>query len=74
MLVNRVGDFGLALGLFAFYSVFRSLDYGVVFLLVPYVAQGHILFLGNLFNSLDVVCILVFVGVMAKSAQLGLHV
>lgn len=74
MLVNRVGDFGLALGLFAFYSVFRTLDYNAIFILVPYLSKSYILFLGNIYSSLDLMCILVFVGVMAKSAQLGLHV
>lgn len=74
MLINRIGDFGLALGLFAFYSVFRSLNYNVIFALVSYVQEFKILFLGSVYSSIDVICILVFIGVMAKSAQLGLHV
>ena len=73
MLVNRVGDFALLLAIFAIYFVFNSLDYDVVFGLVPLVATSKII-VGNLeLPALVMICILLFVGAMGKSAQLGLH-
>ena len=72
-IVNRVGDFGFALGIFATFVLFGSLDFDVVFKGVP--AQvGHTLhFLNWDFDALTLACLLLFVGAMGKSAQLGLH-
>lgn len=73
MLVNRIGDFSLLLAIFAIYFVFNSLDYDVVFSLVPLVADNKII-VGNLeIPALDMICVLLFIGCMGKSAQLGLH-
>lgn len=73
MLVNRIGDFSLLLAIFAIYFVFNSLDYDVVFSLVPLAADNKII-VGNLeIPALDMICVLLFIGCMGKSAQLGLH-
>jgi len=73
MLVNRVGDFFLLLALFTIYFVFNSLDYDVVFGLVPLVTDSKIL-AGNIeIPVLDAICFLLFLGAMGKSAQLGFH-
>ena len=73
MLVNRMGDFSLLLAIFAIYLVFNSLDYDVVFGLAPLVAS-HKIIVGNIeVPALDMICILLFIGAMGKSAQLGLH-
>jgi len=73
MLVNRIGDFSLLLAIFAIYLVFNSLDYDVVFGLAPLVAS-HKIIVGNVeVPALDMICILLFIGAMGKSAQLGLH-
>jgi len=74
MFVNRIGDLGLLLGIFLFYTIFGSLKYDVINSLVAVVAALKFLFLGLNFAVLDLICILVFFGVAAKSAQLGLHV
>jgi NADH-ubiquinone oxidoreductase chain 5 len=73
MLVNRVGDFALLLAMFTIYSIFNSLDYDVVFTLVPFFLDYQLVISSLHFNVIDVICILLFLGAMGKSAQLGLH-
>lgn len=74
MLVNRVGDLGLALGIFLIFMIFNSVDYSVVFSLIPYYSHKTIIFLNFEFNLLILINLLLVIGVMGKSAQLGLHV
>ncbi len=71
--VNRIGDFGFALGIFAVYSLFGSLHFGTVFDAAPNFAHTNFNFLGMQADALTVTCILLFIGAMGKSAQLGLH-
>src|SRR5450631_932397 len=71
--VNRIGDFGFALGIFAVYEIFGSLQFDTVFAAAPDVAHNTIDFLGHQVDALTVTCILLFIGAMGKSAQLGLH-
>jgi NADH-quinone oxidoreductase subunit L len=72
-LVNRVGDFGFALGIFATFVIFGSLDFDTVFGKAPSAVGTTINFLGWQVPSLTIACALLFVGAMGKSAQLGLH-
>ena len=72
-IVNRIGDFGFALGIFATFVIFGSLDFETVFGKVPSVVGTTITFLGWQVPSLTIACILLFIGAMGKSAQLGLH-
>jgi NADH-quinone oxidoreductase subunit L len=71
--VNRIGDFGFALGIFAVFVIFGSLDFDTVFGKTPSAVGTTINFLGWQVPSLTIACILLFVGAMGKSAQLGLH-
>ncbi|MBF0176744.1 MAG: NADH-quinone oxidoreductase subunit L [Magnetococcales bacterium] len=74
-LVNRVGDFGFALGIFTIYMVFGSLDYQKVFHMATtgqFVQTVDFLFWGPV-DTMTLICLLLFVGAMGKSAQLGLH-
>jgi NADH-quinone oxidoreductase subunit L len=71
--VNRVGDFGFALGIFAVFVMFGSLDFDTVFGKVPASTAVAMDFLGWQVPALTLACILLFVGAMGKSAQLGLH-
>ena len=71
--VNRVGDFGFALGIMAIFLIFESVDFTTVFNAAPGVAGSSIVFLGSEFDTLTVITMLLFVGAMGKSAQLGLH-
>jgi NADH-quinone oxidoreductase subunit L len=71
--VNRFGDFGFSLGIFAVFVIFGSLDFDTVFGKAPTAVGTTINFLGWQVPSLTLACILLFVGAMGKSAQLGLH-
>ncbi len=72
-LVNRVGDFGFALGIFGTFLVFNAVSFDTVFQAVPGVAGKSFVFLGHSFNIMTTLCLLLFFGAMGKSAQLGLH-
>ncbi|MDP6954089.1 MAG: NADH-quinone oxidoreductase subunit L, partial [Alphaproteobacteria bacterium] len=71
--VNRVGDFGFALGIFAIYMVFDSVDYATVFAAASSVDGATFEFLGAQVDTMTTICLLLFIGAMGKSAQLGLH-
>ncbi|NDU91048.1 MAG: NADH-quinone oxidoreductase subunit L [Ferrovum sp.] len=74
-LVNRVGDLGFLLGIGLILAHFGSLDYATVFERAPLLAQDSIALLpGNPVSLLTVICILLFIGAMGKSAQMPLHV
>src|SRR5215204_867018 len=72
-IVNRVGDFGFALGIFAVFVIFGSLNFDIVFAKAPEAVGTTINFLGWQVSSLELACVLLFVGAMGKSAQIGLH-
>ena len=72
-IVNRVGDFGFALGIFAIYLVFDSVDYSAVFGSAAAHAGDTVGFLGLESHALTLICLLLFIGAMGKSAQLFLH-
>jgi len=72
-IVNRVGDFGFALGIFLIFYLFGTVNYNEVFLLVPKTLDQDIYFLGINLKSIDLICILLFMGAMGKSAQFLLH-
>ncbi|MEK9754232.1 MAG: NADH-quinone oxidoreductase subunit L, partial [Rhodospirillaceae bacterium] len=72
-LVNRVGDFGFALGILGTFMVFNAVAFDTVFAGVPGVAGKTAHFLGLSVEVMTLLCLLLFVGAMGKSAQLGLH-
>jgi len=71
--VNRVGDFGFALGIFAVFMMVGALDYDTVFAQAPGLVGKTINFLGHQVDALTLICLLLFVGAMGKSAQFLLH-
>nr|QYC61869.1 NADH dehydrogenase subunit 5 [Actinocyclus sp. mgcode 4] len=73
MVINRIGDFGLALGIFLIFIYFKSVDYATVFALTPFYVNAQFNLLSFDFNVLNMVGILLFIGAIGKSAQLGLH-
>jgi NADH-ubiquinone oxidoreductase chain 5 len=73
MLINRIGDFALLLAIFTLYFTYNSLDYDTVFSLVPLSVKTNVLVGNYSIPSIDLICILLFIGAMGKSAQLGLH-
>ena len=72
-LVNRVGDFGFALGIMAIFFVFNAVDYDTVFALAPDYVGTSIEFMGYRFDTLTTISLLLFIGAMGKSAQFILH-
>ncbi|HCR85139.1 MAG TPA: NADH-quinone oxidoreductase subunit L, partial [Alphaproteobacteria bacterium] len=68
-----VGDFGLALGLFATYLLFETIEFSGIFEKVKEFKAEEFVILGCHFNSITFICVALFIGAMGKSAQLGLH-
>src|SRR6056300_144268 len=71
--VNRVGDFGFALGIFLIFYLFGTVNYDEVFQQIPSVVDKRLNFLGLEVNSIDLICLLLFIGAMGKSAQILIH-
>ena len=71
--VNRVGDFGFAIGIFLIFLFYGTVNYEEVFQLTPQLIQKQIVFFGNEFNLITTICIMLFIGSMGKSAQIFLH-
>jgi NADH-quinone oxidoreductase subunit L len=71
--VNRVGDFGFALGIFAVFALVGSIDFGTIFAAAPGLAGKTIDFFGWHADALTLTCLLLFMGAMGKSAQFLLH-
>ena len=72
-LVNRVGDFGFALGIFLVFYIFGTVNYEDVFNQVTIYKDDNLKFLGLEFNVINLICFLLFIGAMGKSAQIFLH-
>lgn len=73
IILNRIGDFGLSIAIFAIYSTFGSVDYSVIFSLAPNRAEFSVPFFAYNRNLLDFIGFFLFVGAVGKSAQVGLH-
>src|SRR5210317_452965 len=71
--VNRVGDFGFALGIFLIFYLFGTVNYSEVFQQIPTVIDKNLSFLGFEVKAIDLICLLLFIGAMGKSAQILLH-
>jgi NADH-quinone oxidoreductase subunit L len=72
-IVNRVGDFGFALGIFATFAVFNTVQYDTIFASAPDQVGKTMEFLGMQVDVLTLICLLLFMGAMGKSAQFLLH-
>ena len=72
-IVNRVGDFGYAIGIAGIFFIFGSISFDNIFEQVDLYKNHNIVFLSITFNTIDLLCFLLFIGAMGKSAQLGLH-
>jgi NADH-quinone oxidoreductase subunit L len=71
--VNRVGDFGFALGIFGTFAVFGTISFDAVFRAAPGMAGQPMEFLDYQLDTMTVLCLLLFMGAMGKSAQFLLH-
>nr|AMR57130.1 NADH dehydrogenase subunit 5 [Gracilaria salicornia] len=73
LVVNRIGDFGLSLGILAVFFTFQSVDYFTIFSLSPLMSDYYLDFGGFKILALTLIGIFLFIGAVGKSAQLGLH-
>ena len=71
--MNRIGDFGLLVGILLIFYYFRSVDFSTIFVLIPYFVGIYIKILNHKINLLFFISIFLFLGSIGKSAQLGLH-
>ena len=71
--VNRVGDFGFSLGIFGTFLVFGTVSIPAILAAAPSMAGSTIHFAGMTVGTMTLLCLLLFVGAMGKSAQIGLH-
>ena len=71
--INRVGDFGFALGIFLIFYLFGTVNYSEVFEQIPTIVNQKLIFLGIEVNAIDLISLLLFIGAMGKSAQILLH-
>lgn len=72
-IVNRVGDFGFALGIFALFFLTDSINFSDIFASAQTLSETQLHFLWGEWNAVEVICVLLFIGAMGKSAQLILH-
>jgi NADH-quinone oxidoreductase subunit L len=72
-IVNRIGDFGFALGIFALFAMTGAVDFGTIFHQAPALAGKTIHLFNWDFDALTLICLLLFMGAMGKSAQFLLH-
>ena len=73
MIINRIGDFSLIIGILIMFVNFKSVDYATIASLSPFFKNQSINFLNMDFNILSLIAIFLFLGAVGKSAQLGLH-
>jgi len=73
IVLNRIGDSAFIAGCAFVFCIFKSLDFNVVFLLVPFLSNHKIEFLSYSIPSVEIISILFVIGAIGKSAQLGLH-
>lgn len=73
MVLNRIGDFGLVLGILIIFLKYKAVDYATVFALTPLFVNHEFIFLNFTFNLIDIIGFLLLIGAIGKSAQLGLH-
>ena len=71
--MNRLGDIGVTLGLILIFTLFKTFNFHIIFPLVPYFYNTHLIIFDSGYKFLDIITFCLFIGVIGKSAQLGLH-
>jgi len=71
--VNRVGDFAFAIGIFLIFYFYGTVNYNEVFIKTPMLLKKEIIFFGIQSNLITLICLMLFIGAMGKSAQILLH-
>jgi NADH-ubiquinone oxidoreductase chain 5 len=73
MIVNRIADLAFTVGVLAIFYTFSSIEFNTVFGLAPYFVSSEIFFGYSFISPLSLIAVLLFLGAMGKSAQIGLH-
>jgi NADH-quinone oxidoreductase subunit L len=73
LIVNKIGDFSLSLGIALIFFTFSSFDFSIIFNLVSLFINEKFIFMGYNLDKLTIISLLLFVGAVGKSAQIGLH-
>jgi len=73
MILNRIGDFGLVVGILIVFVEYKAVDYATVFAITPIFTNKFFNFLSFDFDLISIICFFLFIGAVGKSAQLGLH-
>lgn len=73
LIVNRIGDFSLSIGILLTFFLFKSTNYLIIFPMTPLFLDYYVIFLGYKLHALTLIAIFLFFGAVGKSAQLGLH-
>lgn len=73
MVVNRIADLAFTIGVLAIFYTFQSVEFSVIFGLAPYFVGSTIYFSNLAVSPLVLISLLLFLGAMGKSAQIGLH-
>jgi len=73
MVLNRIGDFGLVIGILIIFVEYKAVDYATVFAVTPILTNKVFSFLSFDFDLTSIICFFLFIGAVGKSAQLGLH-
>ena len=72
-IVNRIGDFGLAIAIFLIFFYFGTINFNEAFQITSNYAEKKLIFFGYEFNLITLICVFLFIGAMGKSAQFLLH-
>ena len=73
LLINKIGDFGLILGIIAIYHTYKSVDFDLVFAFTPEILNETFIILNYKIKKLTLICSFLLLGAIGKSAQIGLH-
>ena len=73
MILNRIGDFSLLIAILLLFFKYKAVDYATIAVLTPFFKSVIINFLNFKINLLNIIGLLIFIGAVGKSAQLGLH-
>jgi NADH-ubiquinone oxidoreductase chain 5 len=74
MIINRIGDFSLIIGILLLFIYYKSVNYNLVAALTPFMQTSNIIFLNFKMDLVTIIGIFLFIGAVGKSAQLGLHI
>jgi NADH:ubiquinone oxidoreductase subunit 5 (subunit L)/multisubunit Na+/H+ antiporter MnhA subunit len=73
IIMNRFGDFGIYFSLILIFLFFKTFDFNVIFLINDLLYKEFLIIFNYKFNIITIICFFLFIGVMGKSSQLGLH-